>query len=208
MTKFQKWYSLFTKSWHETTFKDKLDLVQRIVTTAAILIGGLWTYNIFIKEREQYPHAIIELKLSHVMLSERVNLLRVGIEISNTGKSLMQLGSSIVRIQQVLPFLPCPNEGPCAATEVGNALNEVERQADHFTWALIAERNSKFNRLNIEPGEKQEMEFEFAISPEIKVVRVYSYFRNGQNMEDGNEIGWAASRYYDLRELESKGEKK
>ena len=39
----------------------------------------------FIKEREEYPHANIELKLSHVALSERVNLLRIAIELSNTG---------------------------------------------------------------------------------------------------------------------------
>lgn len=90
------WLSRLIKSWRDTTFKEKVDAVQGIVTTVAILVGGLWTYNFFIKERQDYPHANIEQKLSHVVLSERVNLLRVGIEVSNTGRSYIGLGSSII----------------------------------------------------------------------------------------------------------------
>lgn len=86
---------------------------------------------------------------------------------------------------------------------MNDALNKVERQGDHFTWALVAERNATLNPLNIEPGEKQDLEFEFAVLSEIKVVRVYSYFRNDQNMKDGSEIGWATSSYYDFRPSDS-----
>jgi len=73
-------------------FKEKVELAQAIIATAAsiatvvaVIVGGWWTYSLFIKEREEYPHANIELKLSHVALSERVNLLRIAIELSNTG---------------------------------------------------------------------------------------------------------------------------
>src|ERR1700730_18862918 len=124
------------------TFKEKVETAQAIVTIAAVFVGGLWTYNVFIKERHEYPHANIEPRLSHVMLSERVSLLQVGVELTNTGNSLMRIGQSVIRVQQVLPSLPCPNEGACAANEVNDAIKTIERQADHFSWPLIAERNN------------------------------------------------------------------
>ena len=110
-----------------------METAQAIVTIAAVFVGGLWTYNVFIKERHEYPHANIEPRLSHVMLSERVSLLQVGVELTNTGNSLMRIGQSIIRVQQVLPSLPCPKEGACAANEVNDAIKTIERQVEHFS---------------------------------------------------------------------------
>ena len=182
------------------TFKEKVETAQAIVTIAAVFVGGVWTYNVFIKERHEYPHANIEQKLSHVALSEQVSLLRVGVELTNTGNSLMRIGQSIIRVQQILPSLPCPKNGGCAANEVNEAIKQIERQGDHFTWPLIAERNNSFTPpFDIEPGEKQTLEIEFAIPSEVKVVRVYAYFRNDQKFKDGSEVGWTASSYYEFR---------
>lgn len=182
------------------TFKDKIETIQAIVTTAAIIIGGIWTYNLFVKERKQFPHANIEQKISHVALSQRTNLLRVGIEIANTGTSRLLLGKSIIRVQQILPTTPCPKQGPCASQQVDAALKETERQADRFGWPLIAERDKRFEQpLDIEPGEKDLVEFEFAVPSGVKVIRVYSYFRNDQKSKGENEVGWFMSSYYDFR---------
>ncbi|TFW62686.1 hypothetical protein CT676_00740 [Bradyrhizobium sp. MOS001] len=84
-------------------FKEKVDIIQGLVTIAAIIIGGIWTYNVFIKERREYPHANIEQKITHLALSDQQNLLRVGLELTNTGSSLMLVDMSIVRVQQILP---------------------------------------------------------------------------------------------------------
>jgi hypothetical protein len=182
------------------TFKDKVETVQAIVTTAAIIIGGIWTYNLFIKERKQFPHANLEQKISHVALSQRTNLLRVGIEIANTGTSRLLLGKSIIRVQQILPIPPCPKQGPCAAEQVNAALKEAELKTDRFSWPLIAERDKRFEQpLDIEPGEKDFIEFEFSVPSDVKVIRVYSYFRNDQKSKGDNEVGWSMSSHYDFR---------
>lgn len=39
--------------------KDKIETLAHVVTMLAIIVGGLWTYNIFIKERNSFPHANI-----------------------------------------------------------------------------------------------------------------------------------------------------
>jgi hypothetical protein len=189
-----------TKS--RSSFKEKLEIVQAIVTIAAVLVGGWWTYTLFIKQREEYPHANIELKLSHVALSEQANLLRVGIELNNSGKSLMKIGKYIIRVQQILPLLPCPKDDACAAAanEVDAAAKQVERQDDRFPWQLIAERETSLApAFDIEPGEKQSVDYEFDTPAEAKVVRVYAYFRNDERSTKDSEVGWETSSYYDFR---------
>lgn len=180
-------------------FKEKVETAQAIVTIAAVVIGGLWTYNLFIKERKHYPHANIEQKISHIALSKRTHLLRVAIEITNTGTSRLVIGKSIIRVQKILPLPPCPKHGPCAADEVKGALKETVRKGDRFSWPLIAERERRFGPpLDIEPGEKDFLDVEFAVPSEVKVVRIYSYFRNDQRSNGSNEIGWSLSSHYDF----------
>jgi len=38
-------------------FKKYAEFVQSIVTISAFIIGGIWTYNQFVKKREIYAHA-------------------------------------------------------------------------------------------------------------------------------------------------------
>src|SRR5579871_2667088 len=97
------------------TFKEKVETTQAIVTIVAVFIGGLWTYNAFVKERQEYPHANIEQKISHAELSERLILLTVDIQLSNTGTTQIRVARSVVRVQQVLPLLPCTKVDRCPA---------------------------------------------------------------------------------------------
>jgi hypothetical protein len=154
--------------------KEWVALVQSMVTIFAVFVGGWWSYRLFIEQREQYPHANVEFKLSDIAFSERVNLLRVGIELTNVGRSLIEIEKTIIRVQQILPSLPCPQDEACAVREVDEALNHVERQRDRFPWMLIAERENSFNPpYAIEPGgEKQTRDFEFVTPSDVKVVRV------------------------------------
>ena len=180
-------------------FKETLEASQAIATIGAILVGGVWTYTVFVKERKQYPHANIEQRISHVALSQRANLLRVAVEVTNTGSSRLVIGKAIVRVQQVLPVLPCAPGETCADHEIDAALKKVERQADRFSWPLIAERSSSYDPpLDIEPQEKDFLEWEFAVPANVTVARIYTYFRNEQKSAEGNEVGWSMSSHHDF----------
>ena len=181
--------------------KKLVDLVLPIVTIIAIIISGIWTYNLFIIKRENYPHANIEQRLSHIALSDSINLLRLEIQLSNTGNSKLVLKKSIIRIQQILPVLPCAEPEPCAVNQVNTALKEIIRKEDRFSWPLLSERNKIFpESFDIEPGEKDVIDFEFVIPLKVEAVRVYSYFQNEKKINGANEVGWSISTYYDLRE--------
>jgi hypothetical protein len=193
------------KSKKKCKFKDIVDIILAIVTIGAIFTGGFWTYNLFIKERKGYPHANIKHIVSHVSLSDNINLLRVAIELTNTGSFKVDIIKTIVRIQQILPKLPCVKDYPCAKTQVSEALKEIARKEDRFSWPMIAKRLRNSNiPIEIEPGEKHDIDFEFAIPSVVTNVRIYSYFKNETKKAEKKEIGWSMSSYYDLKKEKAK----
>ncbi len=174
------------------TLKDKTLTTQAIATTIAILVGGIWTYTIFIKERKHYPHATVTHKISHISLSDETNLLRVAIVITNSGTCKVILKDALIRIHQILPIFPYPKK------QVELAKEEVERKDDRFSWPLVASRKKIWDTpLEIEPGEHDELDFEFAIDSNITNLRVYSFFRNETKKE--LELGWQQSSFYELK---------
>jgi hypothetical protein len=186
------------------SFKDKVETVQGIVTIIAVFVGAVWTYILFVKERQQFPHAIIDHSISHVALSEGTNLLRVAITLSNTGTASLLSGEAIIRLQQVLPMPSCPEQGSCAKDELNGAAENVVRKQDRFTWPLLAERVAEFKPpLDIEPNEKDFIDYEFALGSKIEVIRVYTYFRNDKRSAEKDQLGWSIASYYDFRNPKS-----
>ena len=111
-----------TPSELRTTLKDWVDIAQSVVTIVAVIVGGIWTYDVFIKERRDYPHANIEHKITHLSLANKNWLLRVGLDLTNAGNSLMRIDESFIRIQQILPAASCDND-PCAPNQLKEAFS-------------------------------------------------------------------------------------
>ncbi len=182
-------------------FKDQVEVVSHFVTMVAIVTGGIWTYKIFVEERQEYPHVNVELKAGHVSLDNCLNLIRVAVELTNSGASRVVSGKAIVRVQQVRPLPPCYSDvEPCASREIAAAVDDAPRVHDRFSWLMLASRKQvKPNILDLEPGEKQEQDYEFVVASDVEVVRIYSYYQNDSRTTPGEEIGWTASKYYELQ---------
>jgi len=152
---------------------------------------------LFVKERAYYPHAKIQHVLSHIALSKDSNLLVVSTTIKNTGTSPLDIKKMLIRVQQILPALPCVDKQPCAVKQIDKALRGVERKEDRFSWPLISERIQNWDMpIEIEPSEEDRIDFEFAISSKVTDVRVYSYIRNEAKVPGRREIGWFLASYY------------
>lgn len=181
-------------------FKEIIELVFHISAIIALIIGGIWTYYLVVKQRNFYPIVNIEEKISHVDLPKKGRLVRIEIELNNLGKSKIVSKKALVRLQQILPILNCKGAKPCWENQIDQALNEVIRKNDRFTWPLLAERQIEFDfPFEIEPGEKELIDFEFVIPLTVEVTRIYCYFRNEEKTRNGYEVGWSASSIYDMR---------
>ncbi|MCI4464152.1 MAG: hypothetical protein JHC30_08355, partial [Caldisericum sp.] len=111
--------------------KQIAESVKPAIEIAAIIIGGVWSYLLFIKNRQSQPKA----KISHLIYSERLNdkkmLLRVELKISNIGNVLLQIQSCKTWIQRVTPLY----EDQLKLIQDGNSLvDEGKHEAD---WGLI-----------------------------------------------------------------------
>ena len=182
-------------------FKEKVETLKAGIGIVAIAVGGFWTYYHFLMERRNFPHANIEQRVSHIALSDSINLVRLDTELTNTGNARLISGKSIIRIQQILPIPLCEENEPCAKKQINDALKKKENQQDRFSWILVAQRETMLDpALEVEPNEKEVIDFEFAVPSHIKLIRVTSYFRNDKKTKgDKDGIGWLASTYYDFR---------
>jgi len=194
--------------------KDNCATIQSLFTVIALIVGGLWAYTQFTVERKGEPHANIKQEISYVALSDETNLLRVNVEFINTGISKIELKKYEVIIYQILPVPTSVKK------DIKYALTNVDRNTDRFSWQVVARRFSNLEETNpnlesgthtvengktklsldnpveVEPGEKENMDFEFVIPSRIKVIRAYSYFRNEKRKRS---MGWSVSSYYDFR---------
>jgi hypothetical protein len=185
-------------------FKEKIAAVQSVITILAVIVGGVWTYNIFIKERQHYPHVNIKQEVSHIELPDKTKLLHNRIILTNTGHVRLVVKEALATVGQILPL----DKKSSVAGELAAALKEKERKEDRFRWPLLCQRKKIFEKpMDIEPGEDDEIAFDFVIPSHVEVVRVYCWFQNEMKTKGDDKVGWRASLYYDLRKTIKEKEK-
>jgi len=175
------------------SIKDIVQILEAVVTVIAIAIGGYWSYMLFMKKRQKYPRANITHHILQKPISDGKVLLNVTAVIHNTGDVLLSILSGDMRIQQVLPLSP----------EIQQAIVEnkdpVENGKIEIDWPVIIQRIKSWQEgeFEIEPGEEDQVLFDFIFEDKFETVMIYSYFKNVS--KPGREIGWGLSSIFDLR---------
>jgi hypothetical protein len=166
--------------------------LKDVAQIAALLIGGLWTYQLFIKGRSGLPRATLSHKLAHRALPGERTFLRVTTQIANTGTVVLNLDRMTVRVQQVIPL------GGDFGETVAQGLDLVQEGETLVRWPVLGERSQRWDRgvRQVEPGETDEITCDFVLRDVVQTVQVYTYFNNV--VKSGREIGWVARTLYDF----------
>lgn len=175
-------------------------IIQAIVTSAGIVVGGVWTYMVFVKKRQKYPRASVRHDISHRNLGGGHVLLSVRATISNAGEVLLSLESAETRVQQVLPPLAT------LLDDVKKGKDPVPTGETEVGWPLLCSRKSKrkIGEFQIEPGESDSIQYDFILSEEVGTVEIYTYLKN--EAVHKRNIGWNVTTIYDLCPPEGVGE--
>ena len=56
-------------------------------------------------------------------------------------------------------------------------MQSTQREENKFTWPIILKRKSIFT-VNIEPNEKDQLDFEFPLPSNINTIRIYTHIEN------------------------------
>ena len=174
--------------------KDAADAAKSLAEILGLAIGGFWTWRLFIKNRQDYPRAKLTHTISHRVLPGGKRLLRVTANVENIGPVILRIDEGFIWVQQILP-LP-----PEFSKDVSAGKDPIKGNQIEYDWPLIAERKWKWKEKprEVEPGEIDNIPFDFVIDAEASLVEIYSYFKNER--KTSREIGWNETTVYDFAE--------
>jgi hypothetical protein len=169
-------------------FESWTNSLASLAQVGAIAVGGIWTYNRFIRQREEWPKATLEQRIQHETLDEQHTLLRVSLKVENVSGVLLQAAVVRTDVYQVLPLTDDVNRSIGDGTLV---------QAGEFeaTWPSLGSLE-RTDAGEIEPQESDEYGFDFIVPSAVATAFVYSYVRNPRKQK--KELGWVISSLYDL----------
>jgi hypothetical protein len=169
--------------------KYAMDIIQSVATVIALIVGGIWTYHLFVQQRQEQPRLKIEHRLSQRKMANGETLLSVDEMLSNPGTTLVALHSSDTRIIQLLPLPPgITKEDLASQRELPDVIGKPDK------WPVL--RNTQRLDVNrvLEPGEEDQLHAEFVLPPQIQVVCVASHVENPNNPK----LGWQRITIYDI----------
>lgn len=169
-----------------------LSATESVVTVGAIIIGGAWTYVLFIKNREHLPHAQLETAVGHLLLSASERLVHVTLLVSNVGSVLLSIRKIQVHIHNITPYKHEPKLIP-AKDRKKERLKWPAR--DHGEWEYEA------GSTELEPTESDSFHFDLIVPADTQIARVYCYVKN--EAKPNRKIGWKDVVYVDLQHLDN-----
>ena len=172
---------------------------ESVATLAAILVGGFWTYRLFVRRRTSRPRLNLHVALASSPAPDSKRLLQIRIELENIGDVLIRLGEVTTWVQQINPT-------PDEALEHLTAHDPLaETGTREIPWPRIATRRFSFppGEAEIEPGETDQVTYDFLIADEVSELQVYTYFKNVS--KKGREIGWGRTLRAELPALKRSG---
>ncbi len=161
--------------------KAAAETVESFATIAAMVIGGIWTYNRFIARREEKPRAKIEHKTVVKKLDSGENAVFYTVEITNLGDVVLPLEYLQIRFRQMLPLPEDASLEPKRSIVNGN----------NPKWPVVAEHIYTWDkdRAFIEPKESNISAGELIVPAAVQVGQLFTYLRNSSGVSP-NEVGW------------------
>ena len=193
-----------------------LPVIRDILAILAIVVGGTWTLWKFVRERQHYVSANVELGVEHKVTTNGRTLVRVTLHIRNIGRIIMRLDKALVYLQHLEPW---DEESLKSLENLDTEIRDEMSPVAEADWAQVdnGARVIHFStgQKDIEPGEEDEIPFEFLVPQDTRLMLVYAYIRNSSrrgywNLEKTNgtstlawksqELGWSRTMYYSMPE--------
>ena len=194
-----------------------VETLQSFIETMAIIVAGVWTYERFIKaredSREDYPYPRIQHRIEHYALENDTIYLSVFVTVTNEGKTKLDLdlAGGKIFIRQVSPLSEEIKKYIDEALE--NLRDENIRrgkvqglfidQGQRLGWVTLGSRDLRqFRQKNtikeLEPGQTREIQFDFLLlENDVKVIEAISYFEYA-------ESSWELATLYSLETRHTK----
>jgi hypothetical protein len=173
-------------------YKNFAELVQSYATVIALIIGGAWTYSLFIKQRTGEPKLEVSTSVSVVTSIPSKRIVVVDEKLKNSGTVPVVLRRGKVVLRQIVP--PPPE---ALALLSDPAATVIKPDRDAAVWNAQVEDRSSWNagEFQIEPAESDQIHTEFVIPCSIEVVAVIAFVSD----QESGGVGWNTTSLVDLK---------
>src|SRR5438132_8978737 len=172
-------------------WKDAAGAIQATLASIGIIAAGTWGLWLFVKQRQRFPHANVEHRVTHWSADDARNVLRLTVRVANVGNVMLALQSIQTSVHQLEPT---PDHLADAFAQGSTA---IEKNDSEVPWSTLDQRTCSWSepdqQREIEPGESDEYHFDFLIPIEVRRVALYSYV---QNVSKRRDIGWNVTTVY------------
>ena len=171
-------------------WKDVFDIVQAITTSVGIVIGGIWTYLLFVRQRLAFPKVNIDILVDDEILCEGTRLVHVEIRLENVGNVVLLSNYAELRLRKVIPI---PEE---LKPDIEKGIDPVQVGKTEIEWPMIAGREWRWDKgdFEIEPGEPDSHHADYIIPTNVQVVEFYYFVSNAKKKRQG--IGWTLTKIH------------
>jgi hypothetical protein len=172
-----------TKKWAE--------IIQSVATVLALLLGGIWTYLLFLRHRQKYPRAVASHEVTTFPVGEEGVVVHAALRVKNCGEVLIEVRGGSIRFYALdqhnagWPLLPHESKIP-------------DEGRDEFRWRKLG-RHALPRDCEIEPGEIDYYHYEIYVPLSVKKLKIYSHFSNAS--KGRKKIGWNRTTIHDMSAL-------
>ena len=172
------------------------DTFESSVTALALILGGAWTWLVFVRQRLNKPKLAATIQ-PYVVGCDDGWIIHVTVNLTNTGTVLARLCSAELRMRQLVPP---PHEVTDLARQGADIVYKGETSV---AWPMLASREWAWNRgeCEIEPAESDILATDFFVPSEVATVQFYLYIANAAKRRQA--IGWSSTF---IRHLPKNGE--
>ena len=86
--------------------KERLEIINTLVTTAAIFVGAVWVWDEFSRERKSASRLTIYQDVSSFPIPDDQILLHIQTTFTNAGQTRVSIDKGFTRVQRILPLDP------------------------------------------------------------------------------------------------------
>jgi len=178
----------------------RVDILKSLTEAIAIVIAGVWTYELYIKNRYEHPYPKIQHRIEHYDLKNGMVYLSVFVTVTNEGKTKLDLGSGKISIRQVFPvpeqIKKILHEAIKRSEEIrlGISRGLFTDSGQRLGWITLGLREWSQLRgkmKELEPGQTREIQFDFLIENEVKIIEAISYIEYARS-------SWESATIYSL----------
>lgn len=192
--------SLLTLTWvvllatgYSLDFQTKFfDVVVKIVTISATIIGAIWSYYAFFRQRLKEPRLNVTHEIKSLELTDGKRLLKVYATITNIGQVRVELPIWRLRADQILPLTKTPLADLATGTV---AFTDAQAHWDCLAKGTFSDDDKSFAMV-LEPGETDRAAANLVIKSGVEAVQVYSHFSQKGAQR---ALGWPTRTLVDLR---------